>query len=575
MPTSPAARPAHRPLQPQLARELSSEHFMQAVSTRPLRSSPSRTLGRPPTPPTESPARDGRKMRLIGRHLSDSTALLSPSSANGTSPISTRRLGLSSGGAGQAPTGSVGVLALRGEGSRIAVFAAARGASWQDVEGLLVWAEPENPSSTGAGVELRRSDGCVIVFPARAWAAGAATSLCVAQGAQAGAIAVVLIAKDDARHTLSADLAASNFPVVSVRAEDGPAIHRAMGNQARLLFPLHAMPPPEPHRLSLTNLLDEAGPAAASDAAMVPLRRALRDAEDSMAVAVAESARRAEAAEARALFLEGMVKDLSSGVEEGLRRALAEEKHRVSELEEQLHVPEVQILLASLRPTSKSAGKAGPSRSLRAGATRLASTRDMASLPTPARPTLFEAFDAGPAGGGVMSVGKASELLGKTKPGEIAAAAAMLEGKAAEDIGSEDAEVLRLKKHLRVKEGNKFFNKWYNLLQWRTLSKVVRENVIPLPQIVSNKTGFAASSQPPLPEPPLKTRSVPASGRPTSAGEHVQMATHSNGHHTSAADGRMTGAAGDSLTGAVARSFVIEVQSLEKEVRPSNFGAFE
>ena len=40
--------------------------------------------------------------------------------------------------------------------------------------------------------------------------------------------------------------------------------------------------------------------------------------------------------------------------------------------------------------------------------------------------------------------------------------------------GSEDAQVIQIQAKLRYKENTKWFNQWYNILNWRTMSKVMR-----------------------------------------------------------------------------------------------------
>jgi len=40
------------------------------------------------------------------------------------------------------------------------------------------------------------------------------------------------------------------------------------------------------------------------------------------------------------------------------------------------------------------------------------------------------------------------------------------------DTGSEDADVIRIQAKLRLKENTKWFNQWFNLINWRTMSKV-------------------------------------------------------------------------------------------------------
>jgi len=48
------------------------------------------------------------------------------------------------------------------------------------------------------------------------------------------------------------------------------------------------------------------------------------------------------------------------------------------------------------------------------------------------------------------------------------------------DTGSEDAAVVHAKTKLRHKEHTKWFNQWYNILNWRTMSKVIKEGTLPL-----------------------------------------------------------------------------------------------
>ena len=38
--------------------------------------------------------------------------------------------------------------------------------------------------------------------------------------------------------------------------------------------------------------------------------------------------------------------------------------------------------------------------------------------------------------------------------------------------GSEDAQVIQIQAKLRYKESTKWFNQWYNIVNWRTMSKV-------------------------------------------------------------------------------------------------------
>ena len=38
--------------------------------------------------------------------------------------------------------------------------------------------------------------------------------------------------------------------------------------------------------------------------------------------------------------------------------------------------------------------------------------------------------------------------------------------------GSEDAQVIQIQAKLRYKENTKWFNQWYNIVNWRTMSKV-------------------------------------------------------------------------------------------------------
>ena len=40
--------------------------------------------------------------------------------------------------------------------------------------------------------------------------------------------------------------------------------------------------------------------------------------------------------------------------------------------------------------------------------------------------------------------------------------------------GSEDAQVIQVQAKLRYKENTKWFNQWYNIVNWRTMSKVMR-----------------------------------------------------------------------------------------------------
>jgi hypothetical protein len=39
--------------------------------------------------------------------------------------------------------------------------------------------------------------------------------------------------------------------------------------------------------------------------------------------------------------------------------------------------------------------------------------------------------------------------------------------------GSEDAQVIQIQAKLRYKENTKWFNQWYNIVNWRTMSKVM------------------------------------------------------------------------------------------------------
>ena len=122
-----------------------------------------------------------------------------------------------------------------------------------------------------------------------------------------------------------------------------------------------------------------------------------------------------------------------------------------------------------------------------------------------------------------MALDKAAYILGHTKPGDLAGQADLLVGAAEElagqlaltvtfsplwlhmllsapdalaggllvcsvsrftssqtsDVlnigtGSEDAQVIQIQAKLRYKENTKWFNQWYNIVNWRTMSKVMR-----------------------------------------------------------------------------------------------------
>lgn len=596
-PTRPAQRKPPRGLDV----SVSSDVFTSTMAS-PSRMSPTRLAAVPP--PTESPGRDGRRMRLIMSKQPPAGSSPYPEDASGSSAL--RLVESPSGGARRrsvAGSGSVGVLAIRGEGSRVAFFAAGGAQRCRDVEGLLAWASPEH------GEEELQSDaaGCIMVVVS---GGGVSVALKVERAARAGAMAVVILSEVNAPPSLP-EADTLSIPVVGVRASDRSAL--ISGAHARLLFPSRAEPLPLAPSLSLAELLEgEGGGVVGMEAlgeivrvaageecsaskvaeaarkvqeiakenvtrALAALHRALREAEERCEVATGGYQERAVAAEGRARFLEGMVEDLSKGVERSLRLALAEEQRRVAELEEQLHIPEVQILLRSRKPKGD---RNAANKALRSGGAGGLGT----SFPAAGgwggdtggkrRVTLHETFDAtNRAGGAVYSINKASEILGKTKPGDLSAAADLLAGQAAENVGSEDAEVLRLKSHLRVKEGNKFFSRWYNLVQWRTLAKVVRDNVIPLPHILPNKSGVYSGahttmhpSSPGLPQ--------TSHGKPSLSMEHSQSwsnrmlpSVHGAGGASAGEGGgaRAVGTGGDSVAGAIARSFVVELQSVEKE----------
>eukprot|EP00293_Proteomonas_sulcata_P001446 CAMPEP_0184326432 /NCGR_PEP_ID=MMETSP1049-20130417/142562_1 /TAXON_ID=77928 /ORGANISM="Proteomonas sulcata, Strain CCMP704" /LENGTH=498 /DNA_ID=CAMNT_0026648629 /DNA_START=44 /DNA_END=1540 /DNA_ORIENTATION=+ len=223
----------------------------------------------------------------------------------------------------------------------------------------------------------------------------------------------------------------------------------------------------------------------------------LKDAQDSVTATVRDAEEKVEKAEGRFRFMEGLANGLIGNVEKRLREELASERAQVKELEAKVYRPDVQAVLAEARLKQPRQHKKN-------------------------RVYLSDKFDAARTGTNVMSLDAASHFLGKTRPAELTEQAEMLAGQAAELAGTEDAEVIRIKAKLRLQSNTRFFNQWYNLISWRSLSKVVKDGTIPF---LPNKKPSISHHQ--------KQRSSPERVRKDDSHHRVRYETNTQSAHSS------------------------------------------
>ena len=475
-----------------------------------------------------------------------------------------------------------GVITVRGNGSRI-MFTGGR--DRDDIKAALHWYKPKKRKEAQGKIVVmkREAAGCEyqeLIDMRREMMSAGALAVVVVQAVSDPP--VIELPMGDASEPLAIPLLYAQAKTLERDAKDGveamimfdavsgaqefvaaaltaytPAVVQLEADDVKMALIEHEAPYllPEMHR-KIANSLNKSLKEKISllNGALASLQQAMSNAQDNFALSLEAVDQRLRVSDGRVLFLEHIIQDLQGGRIMHLQELLRKEQEHAKTLEEQLYKPEVQAILQSQKRKARHSS--------------VADMFDGSRLAQPGQKSL------------PMPLGKAAEILGKTKPGDLAAQADFLVGQAAEMAGSEDADVIRVQGKLRMKENNKWFNQWYNILNWRTMSKVIKEGTMPL-QLPDNKSFRASDLRPTLRSPPgLSAASLPAI---------TPRATQERGVHTPnrsalfspRSDSRQSADSGSTtesyralevelqtsirMNEETVRSFIAEVKELEKE----------
>ena len=472
-----------------------------------------------------------------------------------------------------------GVIAVRGSGARV-MFSG--GTDREDIRGPLHWYKPKKPrESEGKIVVMRREAAGEeyqdLINMRRGLMSHRALAMVVVQAA--GDPPIVELPTGDASEPIAIPVLYVQAKTLERDAKDGveamimfdavagaqefvtqaltaytPGIIKIDSEDVKMALNEHEVPYllPEMHR-KIANSLNRSLKQKISElnGALASLQQAMSNAQDNFAVSLETVDQRLKVSDGRVLFLEHIIQDMQDRRITHLQQEVRKEQEHSKTLEEQLYKPEVQALLHAKQRKARQSS--------------VAEMFDSSRLRQPGQESL------------PMPLGKAAEILGKTKPGDLAEQADFLVGQAAEMAGSEDADVMRVQGKLRMKENAKWFNQWFNILNWRTMSKVIKEGTLPL-QSPNTKTFRHGGTLNDLRSPAAGASAVglpaitPRGQSAGDKGQRSQLSTPRSARESAAAStpdstmilqtqleesSRMT----ENLT----RSFVAEVKELEKE----------
>ena len=376
-----------------------------------------------------------------------------------------------------------GVIVLRGSGASIFFHGSRCG---HDIESQLHWFKPKKPQEArGKIVVMRREvagvDYEALVQTRRHLQAAGAQALVIVQ-AEGDAAPVVQLSEGDVSASLTIPVVYVKANTLEREAKDGVAamvMFDAVNGAKQLVADvLREYTPssilietdevrdafvendvaytlPDVHR-KVARTLNKTmqGKIAKINGALSGLQDAIDNAHENFAASIEEVEQRVRVSDGRVLFLEHVIEDMQRGRIAQLMQALKKEKQNSQDLQEQLYKPEVQAILNTKKRKPRESS--------------VASFFDSGRLKQPGQDPM------------PMPLDTASQILKLTKPGDLANEADFLVGQAAEIAGSEDADVIKVQAKLRLKENSKWFNQWYRLINWRTMSKVIREGTLPL-----------------------------------------------------------------------------------------------
>ena len=375
-----------------------------------------------------------------------------------------------------------GVIVLRGSGASIFFHGSRCG---HDIESQLHWFKPKKPQEArGMIVVMRREmagvDYEALVQTRRHLQAAGAQALVIVQAE--GDAPVVQLSEGDVSASLTIPVVYVKANTLEREAKDGVAamvMFDAVNGAKQLVADVLrentpssilietdevrdafvendvAYTLPDVHR-KVARTLNKTmqGKIAKINGALSGLQDAIDNAHENFAVSIEEVEQRVRVSDGRVLFLEHVIEDMQRGRIAQLMQALKKEKQNSQDLQEQLYKPEVQAILNTKKRKPRESS--------------VASFFDSGRLKQPGQDPM------------PMPLDTASQILKLTKPGDLANEADFLVGQAAEIAGSEDADVIKIQAKLRLKENSKWFNQWYRLINWRTMSKVIREGTLPL-----------------------------------------------------------------------------------------------
>jgi hypothetical protein len=469
-----------------------------------------------------------------------------------------------------------GVIVLRGSGARI-MFSGAR--EGQDIEAVLNWYKPKKINEARGKIVVMRRDVAgqeyqeIINMRRQLMSAGALAMVVVQTGddspiidlpegdmSEPSALPVLYVkalhqsstsklereAKDGVKAMIMFDaVTGAEQYVAEALTKYTPHLVVLEADDVKLAFNEHDVPYvlPEVHR-KVAQTLNKALHERMADlnGALASLQQAMKNAQENFSASFEEVEQRMRISDGRVLYLEHVIKDMQEGRIARLNVQIQQEKQHSRDLEEQLYKPEVQAVLQRQKRKPREAS--------------VASFFDSGRMIQPGQEPM------------PMPLSQAADILGHTKPGDLADQADFLVGQAAEMAGSEDADVIRIQSKLRLKENNKWFNQWYNILSWRSMQKVIREGTLPLLLPTDNKTLRSPRTRQALPSLVQSPDVRPESGvRPTrlstaNSGDISDWAP-STPDSTAALQSKLSTI--EKASQETVRSFIAEVKALEEE----------